>query len=72
MIDCAYFDTSYLAKLHWNERGSTEVAAISRNFQHLAWENLGKGWSDPWSNKNMGQVLDELRGTEELPADSKA
>ncbi len=36
MISRAYFDTSYLAKLHWNEAGSLEVAALSGNFQNIA------------------------------------
>jgi len=32
-----------------------------------AWEEFGKGWSDPWAGKTNGEVLDELRGPIVLP-----
>jgi predicted nucleic acid-binding protein len=35
MNSSAYFDTSYLAKLHWNEVGSREVGSLSRQFQSI-------------------------------------
>jgi len=36
MTRAAYFDTSYLAKLHWNELGSHEVQNLSMRFDILA------------------------------------
>lgn len=36
MTGVAYFDASYLAKLHWNEPGSHAVCDLSKRFHTLA------------------------------------
>jgi AbrB family looped-hinge helix DNA binding protein len=30
-----------------------------------AWEEVGKGWKDPWPGMTMDEVMDELRGSVE-------
>ena len=37
-----------------------------------AWEEFGKGWTDPWPEKPMDEVMDDLRGPVALPGKSKA
>ncbi|NNC87614.1 MAG: AbrB/MazE/SpoVT family DNA-binding domain-containing protein [Akkermansiaceae bacterium] len=32
-----------------------------------AWEEFGRGWKDPWPGRDLGEVLEELRGPVELP-----
>ncbi len=32
-----------------------------------AWEEFGKGWTDPWPGKSVDEVMNELRGPVELP-----
>lgn len=34
-----------------------------------AWENLRKGWKDPYPGLSVEEVLDELRGPVHLPGD---
>lgn len=36
-----------------------------------AWENFGEGWNDPWTGKSTETVLEELRGTVDLPPKKK-
>lgn len=36
-----------------------------------AWEEFGKGWKDPWPGLTMDEVMDELRGPVELPAEGQ-
>ena len=35
-MNAAYFDVSYLAKLHWREPGTSEVAALASTLPALA------------------------------------
>ncbi|MDX2225879.1 MAG: type II toxin-antitoxin system VapC family toxin [Verrucomicrobiae bacterium] len=42
MIVRAYFDTSYLAKLHWNEPGSHEVMGVCRDIQTIVCSSHGR------------------------------
>ena len=32
-----------------------------------AWEEVGKGWKDPWSDMAMDEVMDDLRSPVSLP-----
>ncbi len=32
-----------------------------------AWEKFGEGWEDPWPERDVKEILDELRGPVELP-----
>ena len=36
-----------------------------------AWEHFGNQWKDPWPERDLEEVLDELRGPVELPPEQK-
>jgi len=36
-----------------------------------AWDRFGSQWKDPWPNKSMPEILNELRGSVELPRKSR-
>jgi len=58
-------------KLHAGDRLEFDEQApflkAAKAIEPKAWEKFRKGWKDPFPSMTSGQVLDELRGSLELP-----
>lgn len=58
-------------KLHAGDRLEFDEQApflkASKAIQPRAWEKFRKGWQDPFPSMTSGQVIDEIRGSIELP-----
>ena len=52
-------------RLEFDEQDTFLKAA--KEIQHRAWEKFRKGWKDPFPSMTSVQVLNEIRGSLELP-----
>jgi len=51
--------------------GSAPFLKATKTIAPEAWENFGKAATNPWGKKSVLEILEELRGPVELPANTK-
>ena len=47
--------------------GDPVLLKATKAIKPEAWDNFGSQWENPWANREMDDVLDDLRGPVELP-----